>query len=373
MDGKRSLVCHPAVCMVEKNYEIIFLCDCKALASVTVAGVTYTDSWCGVMRTDTLVHKVTVPADALDAAGCYTVNIAPLEDHCNYYPKPEPTQIYPYVFRPVPKDGDAPIEMYVLADTHGDAVTPAKAALCRTQNQVLILNGDIGDSADTVDMITTMHRLASTITGGEYPVIYARGNHDTRGHNAEHLADYVPTRNGTTYFSFRQGPVWGVVLDAGEDKPDGSIEYGGVCDFPVFRRAQTEYLKSLIANKATEYEAEGVRYRVAICHMPFHQSCHSFSQTTPDIYAAWVHLLNEMGIQLMLCGHDHVIDRLGPEMFAGEEKPTFPTVLCAVMEGHPERGKSYWTPGQYTGCAVRFEGGKITSTFTNHEGEVIPV
>lgn len=373
MEEKRSLICHPAVCMVEKDYQIILLCDCRALASVIVDGVTYTDSWCGVMRTDTLVHKITVPAAALNAARSYRVHIAPLADHCNYYPKPEPTQTYDYAFTPVPADPDAPVELYVLADTHGDAVTPAKAVTCRPQNQVLILNGDIGDSADTPEMIMTMHRLASTVTKGEYPVIYARGNHDTRGHNAEHMPDYVPTRQNTTFFSFRQGPVWGVVLDAGEDKPDGCVEYGGVCDFPAFRRAQTEYLKQLAANKANEYEAEGVRYRIAVCHMPFHQSCYSFSQTTPEIYAEWVHLLNEMGIQIMLCGHDHVIDRLGPVIFDGEEKPVFPTVLCAVMEGHPERGRGYWTPGQYTGCAVTCRDGSITTEFTNHEGEIITI
>ena len=86
------LALHPAVCAVEDGYEILLLCTCRALASVTIGETTYTDSNNGVMRTDTLVHKVRVPAAALNDARHYRVNLAPLADHCNYYPKPEPTQ-----------------------------------------------------------------------------------------------------------------------------------------------------------------------------------------------------------------------------------------------------------------------------------------
>lgn len=266
------------------------------------------------------------------------------------------------------------MRLYVLADTHGDAVTPAHAALAHPDTQVLVLDGDIGDSADTPEMITTLHRLASEITKGAYPVIYARGNHDTRGHNAEHLTDYAPTtRCGTTYYSFRLGPVWGIVLDAGEDKPDGCIEYGGVCDFPAWRREQSEYLRGLIRNRKEEYEAPGVRYRIAICHMPFHYSRYAFTQTTPDIYAEWVSLLNEMGIETLLCGHCHCIDELPPDVFTGAEKPTFETLLCSAMCNRPVRGNDAWIPGEYTGTAVYCRPEGITHIFTNRDGETVRI
>ena len=373
MSNIPCLSLHPAVCAVENEYEIILVCTSNALASVTVGNVTYTDNNNGVMRTDTLIHKIRVPAHALNAARHYRVNLAPLADHCNYYPKPEPTQHAEYDFHPVPEQADE-VRMYVLADSHGDAVTPAKAALAHADTQVLILDGDIGDSADTTDMILTLHRLASEITKGEFPVVYARGNHDTRGHNAEHLTDYAPTaRNGSTYYSFRLGPVWGVVLDAGEDKPDGSIEYGGVCDFLAWRREQTEYLRGLIRNRAAEYEAPGVHHRIAVCHMPFHYSKYGFAQTTPDIYADWVHLLNEMGIETLLCGHCHCIDELPPSVFAGKEKPIFETLLCSAMSNHPERGQDTWIGGEYTGTAVYCCQKGILHCFTNRDGETVQI
>lgn len=371
MEPTKTLTCHPAVCAVEQDYCIILLCECPALASVIVGGVTYTDNNNGVMRTDTRVHKITVPAAALDAAAHYTVHLAPLADHCNYFPKPAPTEAYEYDFRPVPTD--RPAELYVLADTHGDPVTPAAAALARPSIDALILCGDIGDSADTPDQIETLHRLAAAVTRGEYPVIYARGNHDTRGHMAERLTDYIPTRNGTTYYEFRLGSIWGVVLDAGEDKPDDRTEYGGVCDFPAFRRGQTAYLQSLIARAHETYNAPDVQYRIAVCHMNFAYTKFAFTQTTPAIYNDWIACLNEIGIDLMLCGHNHVIADLPDSGCTGPVRPNYPTVLCATMQDHPVPHGEVWNPGEYTGTALTFGNGHITRRFTNHLGEVLDI
>ena len=163
------------------------------------------------------------------------------------------------------------------------------------------------------------------------------------------------------------------MLDAGEDKPDGCIEYGGVCDFPTWRREQSEYLRGLIRNRKEEYEAPGVRHRIAICHMPFHYSRYAFTQTTPDIYAEWVSLLNEMGIETLLCGHCHCIDELSPDVFTGAEKPTFETLLCSAMCNHPVRDNDAWIPGEYTGTAVYCRPEGIAHIFTNRDGETVRI
>lgn len=371
MQENKTLECHPAVCPVEDSYWIIFLCNRPALASVLVGDVTYTDNTNGVMRTNTRVHKICVPAELLNKHCHYTIHIAPLEDHCCYYPKPEETEAYEYDFHPVATD--RPVEFYVLADTHGDSKTPACAALARPHIDALILCGDIGDSADTPEQIETLHRLSSDITHGEIPVIYARGNHDTRGHMAERLTEYIPTRNGSTYYQFKLGRIWGIVLDAGEDKPDNVPEYGGVCDYPAFRRAQTEYLRRIISDKDNTYGAQDVEYRIGICHMNFAYSKYSFANTTPEIYSDWVSCLNEIGIDIMLCGHNHVIDDLPYGGCTGQIKPEYMTVLCATMQDHPKPNVEVWIPGEYTGTSVTFANGKISRKFTNHLGEVLEI
>ena len=364
-----TLVYHPGVFLVEQDYEIILICRRDALASVVVDGLTFTDNVNGVMRTDTDVHKIKVPMALLDKARHYRVHLAPLADHCNYYPKPDPTEAYEYDFTPVPAKGK--VEAYVLADTHGDAVIPAGTALLREHIDLLILLGDIGDSAATKEQIITLHRLTAMVTKGRFPALYIRGNHDTRGYMAEHLMDYIPTRNGATYFTFRAGPVWGVVLDCGEDKPDDSIEYGGVADYVGFRHAQTAYLRSLVANAQNTYAAEGITRRVALCHINFTRTDRPFNDHNPEIYEAWIAALNEIGIDLLICGHEHKIGVQPDSDYHGDPLPTFKTLLTATHRDHPEYLRGGHKPGEYTGTALTFTEDGITHKFTNHCGETL--
>ncbi|MBQ9150744.1 MAG: metallophosphoesterase [Clostridia bacterium] len=362
-----TLLYHPGVFLVEQDYEIILICRRNALASVVVDGLTFTDNRNGVMCTDTEVHKIKVPMALLDKARRYRVHLAPLADHCNYFPKPEPTEAYEYDFTPVPAEG--PVEAYILADTHGNAVTPAETALQRAHIDLLILLGDIGDSAATREQIVTLHRLTATVTGGRFPALYIRGNHDTRGYMAEHLMDYIPTRGDSTYYTFRAGPIWGVVLDCGEDKPDTNVEYGGVADYIGFRHAQTAYLRSLIENAEHTYAAEGIGHKVALCHINFTDSGRTYQDKNPEIYEEWIAALNEIGIDLLICGHEHAVGEQTPEFFTGNPKPTFNTLLTAAHRNDPQPLKGGHKPGEYTGTAMTFAGGQITRRFTNHRGE----
>ena len=367
-----SLTCHPGVFLVEKDYEIILLCDRPAMASVVVGGRTFTDNINGVMRSDTDVHKIKVPVTLLDKAKAYRVHITPLADHCNYYPKPDPTEAYDYPFTPIPETGE--IKAYVLADTHGQVTVPAETALAFGKIDLLFLLGDIGDSAANKDQVTTLHRLTSAITGGTFPAVYVRGNHDTRGYMAEHLHKYIPTRGGATYYTFRAGPVWGVVLDCGEDKPDtsieyGSPEYGGVADFLGFREAQTDYLRDLIAHADTTYNAAGITRRVALCHINFTYTDRPFNDYNPALYEKWIGCLNEIGIDMLICGHEHRVGLQPDSYFHGDPAPRFPTLLTSTHRDHPEPLRGGHAPGEFTGTSLTFTEEGVKYVFTNHKGE----
>ena len=367
-----SLSCHPGVFLVEQDYEIILLCNKPAMASVVVDGKTFTDNVNGVMRSDTDVHKIKIPTPLLDKAKAYRVHITPLADHCNYYPKPAPTEAYEYPFTPVPADRD--VKAYVLADTHGQVTTPAETALAHGNIDLLLLLGDIGDSAATKDQVTTLHYLTSEITEGRFPAIYVRGNHDTRGYMAEHLHNYIPTRNGATYYTFRAGNVWGVVLDCGEDKPDtsieyGSLEYGGVADFLGFREGQTDYLRGLIENADTTYNAEGIIRRIALCHINFTYTDRPFNDHNPALYEKWIAALNEIGIDMLICGHEHRVGLQPDSYFHGDPAPRFPTLLTSAHCDNPKPLKGGHKPGEYTGTALTFTKDGVEYVFTNHKGE----
>ena len=94
-------------------------------------------------------------------------------------------------------------------------------------------------------------------------------------------------------------------MDCWEDKYDHNIEYGGTIQFTTFRHRETAYLKKLIAEKAAEYEAPGVTRKVAFCHVPFTEIFSHPFDVASEIYKEWIALLDEIGIDLLLCGHMH--------------------------------------------------------------------
>lgn len=56
------------------------------------------------------------------------------------------------------------------------------------------------------------YKIASDITKGEYPCIISRDNHDLRGYAAETLTNYMLTDNGKSYYTFKLGSIWGILV-----------------------------------------------------------------------------------------------------------------------------------------------------------------
>ena len=230
------------------------------------------------------------------------------------------------------------------------------------------MNGDIPAESKTEKDVLAVFDIAGGITGGEHPVLFARGNHDTRGKFALEFTDFIGTDEGRTYFTFRTGALWGVVLDCGEDKLDTSDEYGGIVCCEPFRRRQTDFLRRVIENRRKEYEGDGVKLRVGVCHVPFMTELMASAGDKFDIerprYAEWTALLNEMGLDLMLCGHQHRLYTFmpgDPMMRYGANFPVVVGSLPAFSKDAPETNR-------FVGAAVEAKEGKITATYTDNLG-----
>ena len=100
----------------------------------------------------------------------------------------------------------------------------------------LILNGDVPEDSSKIKHFDTIYEIVSQVTHGNIPAVFSRGNHDTRGIFAENIAEYTPCENGNSYFTFRLGSIWGVVIDCGEDKTDSNEEYGNTGCCSAFRK-----------------------------------------------------------------------------------------------------------------------------------------
>jgi hypothetical protein len=140
----------------------------------------------------------------------------------------------------------------------------------------------------------------------QVPMYFASGNHEPRGHLAPFFQHYFSPLSGKLYYLVRQGPVCFVVLDSGEDKPDSSIEYGGINDFDAYRAEELEWLKEALKNSIFR----DAPFKVAVCHQPPLTDGLRLANTFPqyvmgEILTKFVPLLNEAGIDVMLSGHLH--------------------------------------------------------------------
>jgi len=167
-------------------------------------------------------------------------------------------------------------------------------------NDFIVLDGDIVSHCATID--TVINSLFTPVESiiANCPLFYARGNHEGRGADFYKLPKYLPTKTGKFYYSFRQGPVAFIVLDAGEDKPDSDIEYFGTAAYDKYRAEELEWLKKAVKEKSF---AEAP-HKVCIMHIPtFNDKDAWYSQKW--ICDNFTPVLNAAGVKLMLSGHHH--------------------------------------------------------------------
>lgn len=354
MNNNDFLCFDPAVYVVGNRYEIVFKTEALGAAWVVIDGVRYTDNYGGVVRSSSKTHKIYVRQEILDRAGKYNVVLALIPERPAYYPKTTEYFEKEYSFRPLPS---GEIHAYMLADTHSHVDAPAAAAEYFGEGglDLLIMGGDNGNTADDEESVLTMAKIAAKVGKGEIPVIFMRGNHDNRGAFAEFLSEYAGTDNGRPYFSFRIGRLWGIVLDAGEDKLDNNIAYGDIADYTEFRREQLEFLRE-INEKGIPKNA----LRLVLCHVPFA----SFDTPFNDVFADWTEELNNMGVHLMLAGHRHDLYMFG----AGESKINDTTANFPVAVGSRIVKKQAET---YVGAAVIFAEDKIVIRYTDVDQNVL--
>ncbi len=264
----------------------------------------YYDDSNGILRSDVTTHRMTVPAAELDRERKYRVCFRRVIERKPYFAQTQEIEIYESDFRPVTGD---PVRFYHIADAHNQVERPSAAGkYFGDKLDFLILNGDIPNHSGKIEYFRAIHQIASQLTKGEIPVVFSRGNHDMRGIYAEKIADHTPTDAGRSYYSFRLGHIWGLVLDCGEDKPDENAEYGNTIACSDFRRRETEYIKSIIENAEKEYASPGTEHRIVVVHNPFTQTPNPPFDIEQQRYTLWAKLLREhIKPEIMICGHVH--------------------------------------------------------------------
>ena len=359
-----ELKTHPTVFAVGDEYQIMVPVKSDLLFWVTVGDRAYYDHSNGIMRSATWLHRVTVPMAELDKAGAYTVHYRKIIERIPYFSTTEDPVGMEYPFRPLTPGKD--LKILHLSDTHGNFAGPAgAAAYIGDEADLLILNGDLPDHSGIIENFNLIYELGGELTGGGIPCVFSRGNHDTRGICAEKLADYTPTNKGVSYFTLRLGPVWALVLDCGEDKPDEHAAYGHTTCFHAFREEQTRWLEKVCAHK--EYLADGIEHRIVIAHQPFTHVQEPPFDIEQDIYARWTRLIGEyIDPEMIICGHLHTTEVSLPGGRLDQHGQTCPV----VVGGNPiyEKGKGYV---DYIGSVITLNKDGATVEFVNSSADVI--
>ena len=87
-----------------------------------------------------------------------------------------------------------------------------------------------------------------------------------------------------------------------------------------------------------------MKYRLAICHVPFVEHFEYPFDVASEIYEEWTELLGEMGIDLLLAGHMHrayFVPARTPE----KRNAAFPTAVCSIPSVKGEDGEDFYVGG----------------------------
>ena len=111
------LTAYPAVYATENKYRIFVSVRSSAVLWVTVKGERFDDAVCGVLRSGTLDHRVTIPMEVLDRAGEYILHWRRIPERKPYFTEAGDEETAAFRFCPLPETGD--LRICHISDTHG--------------------------------------------------------------------------------------------------------------------------------------------------------------------------------------------------------------------------------------------------------------
>lgn len=193
-------------------------------------------------------------------------------------------------------------ELLILNDIHDrpHSFAQLEALYGNKDYEAVFLNGDMFDHQDSEQQLIDHLIAPCTATfASEKPLLYIRGNHETRGEFSYELANYFEHIDNRPYFSFSRGPVFFVALDTGEDKEDDHEAYYGLAAFDAFREEQAKWLEQELQRPA----AKRARYRVVLMHIPpFHSGDWHGTMHCRQVFAP---IFDRHRVDMVISGHTH--------------------------------------------------------------------
>ncbi len=167
------------------------------------------------------------------------------------------------------------------------------------ENDFLFLNGDIISAGNwTLDSLVKYEVAPLGPYGANLPVHFARGNHEGRGSGATLVEKVFPKAEGAPYYyTFREGPVAFLVLDAGETGVANSLALTGERIYEDYLREQMEWVGKVMKEPAFRKAP----VKICLIHAPMIDS----GDPNDFVPHGWMNrnflpLLDKAGIDLMI-------------------------------------------------------------------------
>jgi predicted phosphodiesterase len=276
----------------------------------------------GLNQANNRIHKIRLEKLKPGVRYAYKVCSKEIIKYSPYlakYGKTIESRIYHFVM-PSPKTDE--VSMLILNDIHDRPESIAHLIGLNNNDpyDFVCLNGDSVNILDSENqLIKNVISPCTEVFASEKPLVYVRGNHETRGGYARLLYDYLDT-GAKPYYSFSAGPAFFVVLDTGEDKVDGHQEYAGLVSFDPYREKEAEWLEQELKSPA----AKKAKFRVVLMHIP-----HYYSEDEVDEHGT-LHcrklfgpVLNKGKADIAICAHTHRHSIYNPV----EKQHNFPIII----------------------------------------------
>lgn len=199
------------------------------------------DENAGRIKGDSKIHTVKVPKAHLEG-NTYRVGSTRILEERSYGGRSGKTVYSPEYTFTVPT-GD--MQTYLSVSDWHTRLQKAYDAISYVGDfdGVILLGDAVPGLMFEDEIVENIVEFGGTVSGGTKPVIYVRGNHETRGGYASKLADYLGLDG--FYYETAYGDYHFLVLDSGEDKPDDHPEYGGMVNYGAYRAAMVDWLCAL--------------------------------------------------------------------------------------------------------------------------------
>ena len=259
----------------------------------------------------------------------------------------------------LPKQDAAELRFVQINDTHENfpVIDRLLARVEAIKPDFFIWNGDIFNAVgDTEHIIKNVFLPVDRPFAASIPMVYARGNHDVRG-KAAALLDFLAMPEGSTYYTFRQGPAGFVVLDTAEDKADTRL--GASACFEPFKDEETAWLPGALKRP----EIADAPVKIGVFHIPFWSRG---DWPGVDCRNRWLPHLEKAGIQFLICGHMHVYEYLKPgETTKQKNDPdAAPVSITQLIGGGPTEKNARL-------IIARIKAGEIAIETENAAGKVV--